>query len=553
VNDPDETTTWPVVSISDDVPERFWADGDGRAATADRAGAEVTGGLISLAFIGAALRRGAWVWCSIGLLGLLIGSALYAKYPPAYQASAAVLVQDGTNVDPAAAVQTDATLASSRTVATEVVNQLGLQQSVSSFRAAYTVTVVTNQVLLITVGAPSGPEALSRTTAVAAAFLKFHTQYAQIQQQQLATQLDRQVSQARQRISAITKELDRVSAEPSSPATQARIASLNDQRQTANSALSQVEQYATDTLASAQTNTNSIAKGSRVLDEASLIQHSRLKAIALYMAGGLVGGLVIGMAIVIILALISDRLRRRDDVADAIGAPVRLSVGPVAASRWPPQLPGRAGRRALDMRRVVTHLRALVPGSSRGPAGLAVVAVDNAQVVARVVVALATSAAREGKEIVVADLSADARAARLLGVRNSGVQAVSRDGTSFTVVVPDREDIAPIGPLAGTRSPARPGQADGEIVAACASADMLLTLATLDPAFGGDHLATWATDVVAVVTAGQSSGERIHGVGEMIRLAGTRLDSVVLLGADKSDESLGISRTADEPASAGRV
>jgi hypothetical protein len=39
----------------------------------------------------------------------------------------------------------------------------------------------------------------------------------------------------------------------------------------------------------------------------------------------------------------------------------------------------------------------------------------------------------------------------------------------------------------------------------------------------------------------------------MIRLAGTRLDSVVLLGADKSDESLGISRTADEPASAGRV
>jgi capsular polysaccharide biosynthesis protein len=553
VNDPDETTTWPVVSIGDDIPERFWADGDGRAATADRAGPEVTGGLISLAFIGAALRRGAWLWCSVGLIGLLIGSALYVKYPPAYQASAVVLIQDGTNVDPAAAIQTDATLAQSRTVAQEVVRQLGLQQSVSSFRAAYTVTVVTNQVLRITVGAPSGPEALRRTAAVAAAFLQFHAQYAQIQQQQLASQLNQQVSRAQQRVSSITKELERVSAEPSSPAVQARIASLNDQRQTANSALSQVEQYSTDTLASGQTNTNSIAKGSRVVDDASLIQHSRLKAIALYMTGGLVGGLVVGMAIVIILAMVSDRLRRRDDVADAIGAPVRLSVGPMAGSRWPPQLPGRAGRRALDLRRVVTHLRALVPGSSRGPAGLAVVAVDNAQVVARVVVALAMSSAREGKEIVVADLSAGAPAARLLGVRNPGVQTVSREGTKLTVAVPDREDIAPIGPLAGTRSPARPGQAGHELVVACASADMLLTLATLDPAFGGDHLATWATDVVAVVTAGQSSGERIHGVGEMIRLAGTRLDSVVLLGADKSDESLGVTRTTNEPAPAGPV
>jgi capsular polysaccharide biosynthesis protein len=551
VNDRDETTTWPVVSITDDIPERFWADGDGRAATADRAGAEVTGGLISLAFIGAALRRGAWLWCSFGLLGLLIGSGLYAKYPPAYQASTAVLIQDGINVDPAAAIQTDATLAASRTVATEVVRQLGLQQSVGSFRAAYTATIVTNQVLLITVGAPSGPEALRRTTAVATAFLQFHARYAQIQQQQLAIQLNQQVSQAQQRVSSITKELDRVSAEPSSPAVQARIASLNDQRQTASSALSQVEQYSTDTLAAAQTNTNSIAKGSRVLDDASLIQHSRLKAIALYMAGGLVGGLVIGMAIVIIMALVSDRLRRRDDVADAIGAPVRFSVGPMTGSRWPPQLPGRAGRRALDMRRVVTHLRALVPGSSRGPAGLAVVAVDNAQAVARVVVALAMSSVREGKEIVVADLSAGAHAARLLGVRNPGVHMVSREGANLTVVVPDRDDIAPVGPLAGTRSPTRPGQAGHELVAACASADMLLTLATLDPAFGGDYLATWATDVVAVVTAGQSSGERIHGVGEMIRLAGTRLDSVVLLGADKSDESLGVPRTTDEPAPVG--
>ena len=31
------------------------------------------------------------------------------------------------------------------------------------------------------------------------------------------------------------------------------------------------------------------------------------------------------------------------------------------------------------------------------------------------------------------------------------------------------------------------------MLAACGSADLVLTLATLDPALGGDHLAGWAS------------------------------------------------------------
>ena len=60
------------------------------------------------------------------------------------------------------------------------------------------------------------------------------------------------------------------------------------------------------------------------------------------------------------------------------------------------------------------------------------------------------------------------------------------------------------------------------------------------PAFGGDHLVEWASSVVAVVTAGKSTAERIHAVGEMIRLAGVTQVSGVLVGSDKSDESLGL-------------
>jgi hypothetical protein len=83
------------------------------------------------------------------------------------------------------------------------------------------------------------------------------------------------------------------------------------------------------------------------------------------------------------------------------------------------------------------------------------------------------------------------------------------------------------------------------VATACASANLLLTLTTLDPALGGEHLATWATDAVAVVTAGRSSWTRIQAVGEMVRLSGIRLVSAVLVGADKTDESLGILRTPE--------
>jgi hypothetical protein len=52
-----------------------------------------------------------------------------------------------------------------------------------------------------------------------------------------------------------------------------------------------------------------------------------------------------------------------------------------------------------------------------------------------------------------------------------------------------------------------------------------------------------------MATAGQPSAARVQAVGEMIRLSGTTLMTGVLIGADKSDQSLGITgatATADQ-------
>jgi len=111
------------------------------------------------------------------------------------------------------------------------------------------------------------------------------------------------------------------------------------------------------------------------------------------------------------------------------------------------------------------------------------------------------------------------------------------------VAIPDREDVAPIGPLGSESSAPQLAPCGEELAVAFNSADLLLTLATPDPSVGGEHLATWAPVAVAMVTAGRSSWTKINAVGEMIRLADMRLVSGVLVGADKTDESLGVTRT----------
>jgi capsular polysaccharide biosynthesis protein len=535
VNDPDPMLTRSN-GMGNDLPERLWGIDD-LVAIENRPSGGMPGGLVSMAFITAALKRRAWLWCLTGVLGLLIGSGLYFKYPPAYHASATVLLVDNPNQDPAVQIQNDQATAQSQAVAAIAVRQLGMRQTVGSFQAASTVAVLTNNVLLFNVGAPSASEALQRVTALATGFLEFRAQYEQAAQQQELAVLDQQFSEAEQSLSSINAQISQIPKGTSSPSEQATLTKLETQRSTEG----QIEQYVTGTKATLKTTTSAEVHNSKLLGTATSIPRSHVKGTALYVAGGLVGGLAVGMIIVIVTALMSDRLRRRDDVAEALGAPVRLSVGTLRRRRLPGR-PGRAAKRDRDMKRVVAYLRRTVPGRSRDTTGLVVVAVDNAQDVAPAVVSLAASCAYDGRQVVLADLAGGALAG-LLGAKGPGIHAVTVGNEHMTAVVPGRDDITPVGPL---QTLAQHPPASEDLVTACASADLLLTLATLDPASGGDHLATWATDAVAMVTVGRSSAERIHAVGEMIRLAGTRLDSAVLIGAEKSDESLGVTLTPEE-------
>jgi capsular polysaccharide biosynthesis protein len=530
VTDKDQVVA-PELNGFNDRYDPCWPDHD--SAAAENQPAELASDLVSLRFIKAALRRGARLWCALAVVGMLIGIGYKAEFPAPHQASTTILLPQDEQA--AGAILTDAALAQSRAVAGLAVRKLGLTQSAESFSGTYTVAATTGEVLVITATGPSATEAVRRANALADVFLTFRGSLQVTEQQITVASLDQELSQARDQIHSLSKQISDLSSGPASAANHARLGDLQTQLGQANDALA----TANSGILSAQQQTTLQLKGSKVLDPAAAIPKSRKKPLAVGAAVGLFAGLVLGAGSLTVRAIVSDRLRQRDDVAYALGAPVRLSVGQIRPIRWLPRRPDLATSRSPHVRRVVTHLRQALNRSSDRPAALTVVAVDDPRAAALCVASLAASCAQDGKRVVVADLAAGSPAARMLGVRKPGVVSIGERGARMIVSVPDPTDPMPVGPrlVLGPLAGSAPAEA---LALACAKADLLLVLATLDPAQGGENLATWTADVVAFVTAGRSSWTKIHAVAEMVRLAHVRLSSAVLVGAERSDDSIGV-------------
>ena len=529
----------------DDVRERLWAYEDFTGAE-EHGAFNVAGAFASLGFIGAAVRRSLRLWLTLAAVGMVAGLGVFIVYPPSYQANVTVLVKSDPAVDPVSAMLTEVVLVESQSVASAAVNALGLTQSVSSFQAAYTATVVTNQVLKITANAPTSSGAVDRANEIAAQYLKFRAGMLRAQQAQEATANAQQVPQAQQQIAALQSRISQLEEQPSQ---QAKLAKLQNQLKTATDMLPTLEQTVTGLTASDESTTSAMIDGTQVLNAATAMHHSTMKDALEYVLSGLIGGLAIGLGIVIVRSVISDRLRRRDDIAAALGGPVRLSVGPLGKPRfWLGGGPSAAGE-GPDVQRFVAHLRSSVARPSERVATLAVVAVDNARDIAPAVVILAGLCAKEGTRLIVADLVRGAPVAKLLGATRAGVQKVQNAGGPMVVFSPQEADLGPSGPLSSAVAAGPLAAAPSEaVVSAAKQADLILTVADLDPAVGGEHLSTWAEAAVAVFTAGRTRAPRAYAVGEMLRLSGIRAISSIVVGADKSDESLG--STPDQGAAA---
>lgn len=485
--------------------------------------------IVGLGFIWAAVKRRSIVWLVLGVLGLLIGSAFFVLSKPSYQVTASILMVNDQTIDQPTAMQTDTLLADNPTFAKQVLNRLRLNDTVPHFLTTYTVTDVNNQLLNITASAPAPGDATTRANTLATQYLAFRAGMLQQELVQLNAASATQIAKAQNALSAIERQISAVSAQVPSPAQQANLKALQSKQVAANDYLVSVQQTAASNQAQKQLAVTSMISGSRVVGlTVPARAHSRTKMLLEYVVGGAFAGVALGMGFVAVMAVSSSRLRRREDVATALEAPVRLSV--VTADGG-----GRLSRstaRKRDLRRVAAHLRGCLPQGRRGTPALAVVAVENTKFVATLVSRTAADCARDGKRVMLADLAGGAMARQLVGKTIPGIHAVRQSDGRIMLVVPDPEDFTLTGPL--------PEGGSSALSKALSEADVLITLVKLDPAVSADYLKSWATDAVVVVTAGVSTEEKVQAAGDLIRSGGIRTVSGVLLGADKSDESLGL-------------
>jgi capsular polysaccharide biosynthesis protein len=539
VKDPDSAAS---VSADDDLRDRLWAYEDFSAAQ-EHPSIDVTGAFASLGFLRAALRRTRRFWMGMGALGFLIGCGIYVSSPPAYSAATTLLLTNAPGTDPGTAMLTEQSLAASLPVAAAAVRQLGLTESPGTLLADCTVTPVTDQVLQISVSAPSGTQALRGTQAIAAQFLKFRATLLTTQEKQQTASLNAAVAQAQHDLSALGSKITGLGAAiPSSAAASppsSRLGRLEAQYTDADNRLITLKQQVAGTIAQDQVSVTSQVNGSQVLNPATLGKHSKFKYVAYDIVAAVFAGLIVGMAIVVVRELVSDRLRRRDDISLALGIPVKLSVGAVNGGRFSVSSRARAARKS-NLRKVAMYLRLAVPRQvGQVPRTLAVLPVDNAEQIAPAVSQLARSCVKDGMRIAVADLVKGAPVARSLGVRKTGRTPAVVDGASVLVVVPEPDDAVLLGPLRPAGPPSLTPPPDRDLLIAISAVDLLITYLELEPAQGSEHLATWATDGVAVVTAGLTHGQKAYSVGEMLRTSGVRVGSAVLVNTDKGDDSLG--------------
>ena len=322
-------------------------------------------GLASLSFITAAIRRRTRFWCLAGVLGLLLGAGLYVAHPPQVVATTEMLLELGPNEDLNTAIQTDAALATSRPVAEAALQKLGLNESTDAFLHSYTATGVTNRLLQIAVSASSPDEAVRRANALAQAFLAYRSKQLLAYQNLTIGPLEQDVYHRQGpggRAAIPGRRLTGLTAP--TPEQSQQLTDLTAQLNNARATLSVLVQSARSTQQTVTSATNTAVRGSHIINPGSAVVKSRIKTAIIYAFTGMLGFLFIGIGIVAVSALMSDKLRRRDDVAQALGVPVRLSTGRVR----PRRARTLAAASQPEIQRIAGHLASLLPDNAAEPA-----------------------------------------------------------------------------------------------------------------------------------------------------------------------------------------
>lgn len=508
--------------------------------------------LVTMHFLLTALRRRWRVWVGLGCVGMFLGLGWALSSPPNTVGTVTLILAHEPSADPQQAVSTDVSLLRTRTLAAEVIEQLGLKVTPDEFQDSVVSVSASPDVLVLEVTGPDDRAAVARARALADAYLAFRAS-------QIRSQLEALTSGYKERIASLREQTDDLSKQYD----EAR--GLGDDAQTSvllnrQAQLAVQIESAQQSIEDATMTTDAIIDASSVLDPpARKPAPSAVRTVALPVISGLIGATALGVGFVLFTALTSDRLRLREEVALALATPVRISVGGRLHRRWWPFRPIRLPASALEIlvdaldREVSRPAKpwAAGNGSERSheaqrrfePTRLALATVDTGGVGQLVVAGLAARLCAQGLDVFVVDLSESGA----LGAALDGALGEQEDPASQRrpvvfrperVLSPQREPLDRPGSSKADHSLTDPWPEQWD------QADVVVTLAEVDPAVGLEHLWSWVDEVVVLVAAGRSSAERLRTTGELIRSADLRLLFAMMVGADRSDESLGLPETA---------
>ena len=486
--------------------------------------------LVSIHYLRNAIRRRWPRFALPAVLGLLLAGAFLAVNPTMPTASTTLMVTHDPNADPNSANATDISLLTTRTVAERTISALGLSMTPQQLLGTVTpVSTGSAEVLQLTMTGPDTAEAVRRLDAFSKAYLQFRGDQLGAQADILISGYEKRIKDLNTKVEAATAQIKQLAAEGQSETDTISDAVTNRSRLT--SQVSDLEQQ----VQQAKVQRDSVVEASRVIDPAASVRVSHIKRPALILLTGLIGGLALGLVVVILQALLSDRLWLRIEVASALDTRVPLSVRRVAPLSWfwrplgfLPRVKRLRRARWAERQRMADVLVQAVPGPGRRQA-LVLLCLGNAEEVRFGVLTAASALERSGVGVLVVDLTNDGVVQPALR-RLSDLSARERPHVFRPSVVPSL-----------TRGPADLEAADWDDVAvAKARNGVTLVLADLDPAVGVDHLAAWSDDVVVAVTAGASSVELVRTAGDLIRSVGLRLRGAVLLHAVRDDVSSGV-------------
>lgn len=478
-------------------------------------------GLVSMPFLVAAVRRR---WRRIAVAAAvcaLLALGLAQIMGHQHTATVTLLLTSDPNTDPSAAMATNESLVRTRTVSTRVVENLRLPVSPDAFGTTVTATPASNQLLVLQVTAPSDRAAIRRVDELATVYLGFRAKQLSAFATSTIKANQKRIDSLTGQIAGLTKRYDLVA---SAPGQEQLATTLLTQRAQLQAALDEAEQENAQT----RMQNEAVIAASHVVDRSAIVPTSSTKNSVLALMSGLIGGAALGLGLVLVPAILSTRLRRREDVARALSLPVRFSAGAVNASRW------RASRRETrrNAERLAHGLATALPQEA-DVARLTLATVGDVRDGAYVVGALADGLVRESTDVAIVDLS------------SSGVLAqrprrpLGRPDTlgSRQLVKVHRQDVR-VSELAA-RGRVRPA-ADKDL----GRVEVVLTLIELDLGAGIDSLGDLADACVVLVSSGRASAERLRSSATLLRHSHIQPDFAMLVGADDTDDSSGLLETA---------